>query len=412
MTKRSRAALIIYLFLVTSTFGFLQPFSPLYLESAGLTRDQIGWVFGLGSGIALVLQPLWGRLSDRFDTRRPFIILSALASGIAYLAFRGAGSFGAFLALTAVGANGLLYLNSVGGVLIGRLVQSSQGGAAYAGYRVWGSVGYILVTLATGLLLNPRGLKLDRPILDQVFTFGPLLFFSIATVAFFLPDAKDLKRAAVAAGKAPISENLRWFLLSYFLYIFALYGASNFLSLFMKELGGSSLWITAMFAGGVICEVLVMRVSGKFSDDFGRRPLLAITYLLLPFRLMLYVAMVSPMGVLVVQLLHGINFGIMGAISIAMVNDLADNTNRGQSQSRLAATAGLASTVAPIVFGRIAQSLGLKAMFAAASLMAFAGMVVFLLKVCETHLGCKPIADRGPRRLAWFLKLLDAPPGR
>jgi PPP family 3-phenylpropionic acid transporter len=407
--KRHQVALIAYLFLVTSTFGFLQPFSPLYLQAAGLDKGQIGLVFGLGSGIALLMQPIWGRLSDHFDTRRPFIIFSALCAGIAYLSFRGARDFGTFLALTALGSNGIMYLNAVGGVLIGRLVQSQRAGAAYAGYRLWGSVGYIVVTLTTGLLLNPQGKALDRQVLDMVFTYGPLLFFAIAGIALLLPDFRRATRSEPVS-RPPVTTNLKWFLVSYFLYIFSLYGASNFLSLYMKQVGGSSLWITAMFAGGVICEVMVMRLSGRFSDKYGRRPLLALTFILLPLRLAMYIAAFSPLGVFAIQLLHGFNFGIMGAISVALINDLATDETRGQAQARLAMVAGFASSTAPIVLGRIAELSGLRAMFGFAALLASAGCGIFLLKVQETHHDSRPLVDRLPRRWAALWRLLDSPP--
>ncbi len=85
------------------------------------------------------------------------MFISAITAGIAYLCFPLARSWGAFVVLTAIGANSLMYVSAAGGALVGRMVTSrAQGGAAYAGYRVWGSVGYIVVSLLTGLLLGGR----------------------------------------------------------------------------------------------------------------------------------------------------------------------------------------------------------------------------------------------------------------
>ena len=404
---KDRALLIAFVFLSISTMGFLQPFVPLYLQSAGLDKPQIGWVLGLGSGLGLLMQPLWGRLSDIVDSRRPFIALCALGTGAAYLSYRQASGPIAFLLVTAIGVNGTMYLNGVGGVLVGRLVSRAQGGAAYAGYRVWGSVGYIVDTLVTGLLLNPSGTKLDRATMDRAFSVGPWMFIIIAILAWFLPDPKQAVAKGESREKAPLPTNLKWFLGSYFLYVFALYGASNFLSLYMKSVGGTPIWITTMFAGGVVCEVLVMRVSGRISDNYGRRPLLALTYLLLPMRLALYVLAASPPGVVAVQILHGLNFGVMGAISIALVNDLATDATRGQAQARMAIIAGLASTVAPIIFGRVADITGLRSMFLVAAAVAVVAFLVFLFKVQETHPAGRSMAERlGNRRWSW----LDTPP--
>ncbi len=394
-----RVALAVCMFLITGTVGFLQPFVPLYLEAAGLKRGQIGIVTGVGAALALLVQPLLGRLSDRLDARRPVMVAAALVAGLSYFAYRlvPAGNAYLFVLLTALGSNGFGYLNVVGGVLVGRMVgtASRSGGAAYASYRVWGSVGYIVVSLVTGWLVS-RGLGpragMGRAELTPVFLYGPLLFFVIALVSLLVPD---LRRAPVAAAPStsPPPEspglsgnaNLRRFLLAFFLYQFALYGASAYLSLFLKSLGASPLWITGTFAAGVVCEVLVMVQVGGLTDTYGRRPALAIAFLLMPLRLLLYIPATGPLWVLLVQTLHGVNFGIMGTIAVAFINDLTTDRDRGAAQARLAGTSGLATALAPAVCGWMAQYWGIGWMFAAMSLIGAAAAFIFMTQVHESH---------------------------
>jgi MFS family permease len=402
--------LALYLFLVTSAFGFLQPFMPLYMEAAGLTRFQIGLVTGLGTGLAIVVQPLLGRLSDRFDARRPFICASALGAGLAYLSFPMASGLLTFMVLVALGANGTTYLQTAGGVLVGRMVQSRQGGAAYANFRVWGSVGYIVTSLVSGFLVGPRAT--GRAGLDAVFHYGPLLFFVVAALAWGLPDRKSEVEQTAEDRRAPLPQNLRRFLGAYFFYVLALYGASGFLSLYLKSLGATGLWITGTFAAGVVVEVLVMRWSGRFSDRYGRRPALAVSFLLLPVRLLLYVPATGPLWVLFVQSLHGINFGIVGAVAVVFVNDLATERTRGHAQARLAAVAGFATALGPMVFGLAAQAMGLAAMFAVAAGFAAIGAAILVFGVEDSHPASASLADRCPPGLRKALAWLDAPPQR
>ena len=425
--RRQRIALAVSMFLMTATVGFLQPFVSLYMQAAGLTPSQIGIVIGTGTGMALLVQPALGRLSDALDARRPIMCAAALISGGAYLAYRYAHGMAEFILLSALGANGTLYLGAAGGVLIGRMTPgSTRGGAAYAGYRVWGSVGYILVALLTGWMVN-RGshtaAHLSRAELGSVFTYGPLLFFAIAAIALFLPDRKNRvvpAPGAPAAQFAPgasqarprLNRNLQWFLLAYFLYQFALYGASAYLSLFMKSLGERPLWITGTFAVGVLCEVLVMTRVGLLTDLYGRRPALAIAFLLMPLRLLLYIPATGPLWVLLVQSLHGLNFGIMGAIAIVFINDLATDSGRGAAQARLAAVGGLATALGPAVCGALANRYGYGCMFAAMSAVGAVGAAIFLTQVHESHATSAPVAGRGPALLAPLLRLLDAPPKR
>jgi len=196
---------------------------------------------------------------------------------------------------------------------------------------------------------------------------------------------------------------LRPFLLAFFLYQFALYGASAYLSLFLKTLGAPPLAITATFAAGVVCEVLVMTQVGRLTDVYGRRPALALAFLLMPLRLLLYIPATGPAWVLAVQLLHGLNFGIMGTIAVAFVNDGATDANRGAVQARLGAAGGLAIALGPVTCGLLAERFGIGWMFAAMSLVGAAGAWVFLTQVRESHPAPVSPAEHGPRLLrpAW-----------
>jgi MFS family permease len=277
-----------------AAFGFLEPFVPLYLELSGLTRGQIGLVTGIGTGLALLIQPLLGRLSDRIDARRPLMFAAAVASGCAYLFYRGADSLATFIFLTGLGINGVLYLNTANAVLVGRMAlregNGGQVGGSFAKYRLWGSIGYVVVSLLAGALLS-RTLgtqaTITRAVVAPIFLYAPLLFVLAALVVWLLPDPKSREVASTSSAPTPPTEeeaarlptcerNLRRFLPAYFLFFFAYTGSAAYLSIHLKSLGATPMWITGVFAAGVVCEVLVMSQVGNLSDRFGRRPLLAV----------------------------------------------------------------------------------------------------------------------------------------
>jgi MFS family permease len=133
MSVQHRVALCASLFLSVAAFGFLEPFVPLFLELSGLSRGQIGLVTGIGTGAALVIQPMLGRLSDRLDARRPLMFGAAVASGVAYLLYRQAHGLIPFMLLTAVGINGVMYLNTAAAVLVGRMVSRQGNGSQQQG---------------------------------------------------------------------------------------------------------------------------------------------------------------------------------------------------------------------------------------------------------------------------------------
>lgn len=429
------------MFLSVAAFGFLEPFVPLFLELSGLTRTQIGLVSGLGVGMALLVQPLLGRLSDRIDARRPLMVGAALMSGIAYLLYRQAHGWLAFVVLTALGINGVMYLNTAAAVLVGRIVSlqsrdasGSGGGGAFAAYRVWGSIGYVVVSLLAGALLGQRlaagsasGATMSREAIAPLFLYGPLLFVLVALVVLFVPDPKketaaispaapdacvDENSAEPAADSRSYAKNLNRFLRAQFLFVFAYCGATAYLSLFLKGLGATPFWITGAFAAGVLCEAIVMTQVGRLSDRFGRRPLLAVAYAFLPLRLLLYIPATGPGWVLGVQTIHGINFGIVSAITVTFVNDLSGEHNRGAAQAKLAGVGGFAAALGPAAGGLLAQRLGIPWTFAIMAGVAALGACQFLWKVRESHPHPELLYRRGPARLRPLLGVLSIPMNR
>ncbi|MBC7807963.1 MAG: MFS transporter [Akkermansiaceae bacterium] len=455
--KHAQFALSACQFFITGTTGFLQPFLPLYILAAGLSPQRYGYAAAIGTATCLLIQPLLGKLSDKIDARRPVMIGAAIVAGLAYAAFRYAptGNFVLLTLLLALGANGFQYLNAATGVLASRLAATTgeAAGSAYVRTRVWGSVGYIVIALIAGLLVRGGTMtaKPSRDALDAVFLWGPFLFVLVAVIAGVVPDGKSTPVAptpspspapqergvadksgtnvpstgVATSPQAPLScgageglgvgaskraqqtTNRRRFLLSFLLYQISLYGASAYLSLFLSELNAAPTWLTATFAAGVLCEVLIMTQVGRWTDAHGRRPAMLFSFLLLPLRLLMYIPATGPLWVLLVQSLHGFNFGILGTIAVVFVNDTADPEKRGAAQAELAATLGLGNSIGPIVCGYLVERHGLGTMFGAMSVLAVVAVLLFCAFVGESHAAPNgDFVNRMPRflRKPWLVK--------
>ena len=386
-----RLVLALFMTLTTGVFGLLQPYTAPYLRASGLDRFEINLIGGVSSLLAVAIQPLLGRLSDRIDARRPLILAAAATAATAYHFFPAVRGVLGFLGLSLIGANSLQYLNSAGGVLLGRLAPAATAGSTYARYRVWGSVGYVAVTQAAGWLL-PRNTS-PKQELEPVFTIGTaLLFTAIALLALGIPDPKAKipetgnGRASTIPSPQGDKPNFNRFLIGYFLYSFALYGASANLPLYLTEhLHANQRDLGNFFAVGVVAEVLVMTRVGSWTDRHGRRPALIAAFFLLPLRLLGYVAAHTPLQATVVQALHGLNFGIVGAVAVIVANDCANDQDRGLAQSRLAGTAGIALATGQWTCGALLERYGFNTVFAAMAVIAVAAAVTLATCFRESH---------------------------
>jgi len=206
------------------------------------------------------------------------------------------------------------------------------------------------------------------------------------------------------------ADNLRPFLIAFFLYQFAMGGMLAFLSLHLKALGAGPGFIPFVWATGVVFEALMMVRIGRWSDKWGRRPALVVAFMALPVRLLLYAVAPNPWFMLAAQTLEALNFGIIGPISIAFVNDLATDRNRGAFQARLAGVSGLAFALGPVAGGLVAGVAGYRVMFVVLASVAVAGAILFVRRVGESHPSAQSLSRRGPALLRPLLRLLIAPP--
>jgi MFS family permease len=154
----------------------------------------------------------------------------------------------------------------------------------------------------------------------------------------------------------------------------------------MKSLQATPQQVTLLFAAGVLSEILMMRFIGKWSDTHGRKPALLFALGIMPVRLLLYLVVAHPVGVIAVQLMHGLNFGIVGTVAVAYANDCARNGGRGMAQAQMALTGSLASALGPLFAGLLVEGIGFVGMFVVMAAVGAVG-ILLLLPVEET---CSP----------------------
>jgi MFS family permease len=174
---------------ITGSFGIIQPYTNPYLLAAGLSKWEINLVAGIALLSGMVVQPLIGRLSDTWDARKPLILGAAIVAAIAYSLFPISNSFAILLILSIFGTNGFTYLNTVSGVIIGRIAGPARSGGAYTRFRVLGSITYIIVAVVCGKLLPNRG-TLTAADLQPIFIIGPIIYIAIGLLSTRIPDPK------------------------------------------------------------------------------------------------------------------------------------------------------------------------------------------------------------------------------
>jgi len=234
--------------------------------------------------------------------------------------------------------------------------------------------------------------------LRPVYIFGPMFFALVAILVWFIPyprrghqpnsayAGRDATGKKKQSNHVPAPHLIPRYLLAFVCYQAALYGVTGNLSLYITErLHAKQSALASFFIAGVVAEIIMMDLIGRISDRFGRRPALIVAFITLPFRLLGYIFAPTPQWEAVVQVMDGLNYGIIGTVGITLVNDCAEEHRRGTEQARLGVTASFAIAIGQWICGFVLQKYCFTEMFIAMTALSLVGVSLMIFRVPETH---------------------------
>ncbi len=169
-------------------------------------------------------------------------------------------------------------------------------------------------------------------------------------------------------------------------------------ALYVNKLGGSDSLTTATVVTAQIVMVPVAILTGRLCDTWGRKPVMAIAFWVLPLRILSYTFVTSAKAVVWLQCLDGLGAGIYGVAVVAFAADFTRGKGHFNALLGLFATAlATGAVVGPLLTGFLTQHLGFEATFRSFAALAVVGAVWFTTFVPETNsgwdTGAKPVRE-------------------
>ncbi len=352
---------------------------PLVLQSRGVSLSRIGYLSAMFAASGALTQFGVGRLSDKLQLRRPFVILPAIVLTGAYLLMIPARSFTMFAILHLVaGASFHTTGTAVAAAIADWSSPSGKTASAFGNARLWGSMGFVV-----SLAVLSRWLGSDRTILGATAIF----FLLMGMVMLGATEPKHHAHASAELSKSVRTllgdRRLIWFLSAFLLFKMAESGAMAYITLRLAGLGGSRQLIGWALVFNAVFEIPLMRWAGPLSERIGRAPVILTAFLVLPLRMLAYGVMPTAAWVFPIQLFHGFTYSFMTVGSIAYVQDRSSKGLRATAQGMLAATMGLGMCAGPLLAGVLSGAIGIGPLFFALSTVAALGGVIFWLFVRE-----------------------------
>jgi MFS family permease len=157
--------------------GMVSPFTGAYAVKLGASTSDMGW-FQSSSNISNnLMQIFWGRLSDNLQRRIPFIIFGSLIIAVLWLPMIFVTNATQLIILLAIQALLGSMATPAWTALIGDLTPSLRLGRTNAAISLWASIGSLIATMASGIIMMAIGASLE-----EMF-FIPLMVAAICGIA-------------------------------------------------------------------------------------------------------------------------------------------------------------------------------------------------------------------------------------
>lgn len=350
------------------------PFLPLYFANQGYSSSQIGFLMVIGPFVASLVQPMWGYVSDRLQTVKAIIVvLWILAVASSVVLFHAGSSY--ILTLLSVLALYFFFQPSMPLVDSISVQSASRRGISYGSVRLFGSMGYTMISLTGGAILALLGGITRLPYLLWAVWAIPLLLL------IFLKDepAEGGGMTLKSLGAIFKNKSFLWFLVLVFILSVPHRLNDIMLGLYMKELGATDSMVGWAWALAAAVEIPVFALLGKYLHKVHEFALLGIVGLLYALRWLIYYVTDEPWVLLFLQAGAALTFAVFWLVAMHYVARALPPELGATGFSLLSMVyLGLAGMSGGLIGGSLNDLYGGESMYLFASLASLLGGILFL----------------------------------
>lgn len=393
ISLQSRFGLNAANFFLAEVTGVVMPFLSAFLHSRHWRYDAIGLAAALaGLGVFLMQSPA-GFIVDRVSQRRALLAGASLLLGVCYglvslvpahwwlidpLLFVAGAAHAFFTPLL-----GALALGLVGHAALNKTMGMNQG---------WNHAGNIAAALSAMVLVSWFSLS-------SVF-YAVTVVSVLAAASVFLIRSDELDEGLATGvtndgggGLRPLGllglfRDRRVVILFAATALFHLANAPvmPLVALYVKHVHGNDQQVAAVVLVAQAVMIPVALLTGWLCDRWGRKPVFAVGFVVLPLRIFLYSLTTNPDVLVALQALDGIGAGVYGVAVVAMCADLTRGKGRFNALSGLIATAlSVGGVIGPLGSGFLVQRLGFNMAFYIFAGLAAVAASLFVFLMPETH---------------------------
>jgi PPP family 3-phenylpropionic acid transporter len=344
MTQMKMSAYFLFVFF---GFGVLFPMLGIYLDEIGLSGSQIGTILSIGPVVAIIAQPVWGMICDRYQKPRAVLTVATFLTGVAGLGYLLTENYMVLLIIAAI----LSLFHSAIVPISDSLTLSyvKRENVEYGSIRLWGAIGFAFAVWIAGMVI-------EATFTSIIFYFFALILFISTWFANQMPEEAENLRVDLRSGLAKLMKIPPYvvFLLSTFLILGPVYSNNFYFGIYYTSLGGTVAGVGLAFLLAAGSEAPFMRLAGYFIRRYGIMTILIVAAVLSAARWVFFFSEPSTAWVLGVSIVQGISVGFFIPAAVQLVRELTPDDVKVTGMSIYAAvSSGLGAMACTFIGGFI-----------------------------------------------------------
>lgn len=353
----------------------INPLIPQFLTSLGASTSLIGIIEGVAESTASIFKTYFGRLSDKIQNRKKFILLGYSLSAISKPFLFLSTIWGHVLLVKFTERMGKAMRSPARDALIASSVPQEKRGEAFGFHRAMDRAGALLGPLIALLVLYfaPDNIRL-------VFLLAGIPAF---IAVLFIPFSKEIKinlKSSNKETKESLASNKGFIVFLIGNIVFSLGNSSNaFLLLKATEVGITISVIPLLWMSYNFVSMISAPLFGRFSDKIGRAPIISVSFLCYSIIYLGFSFFSDQLSIWLLFMAYGIYYGLSAGVYKAYISDLVDSDKRGTAFGIFETAMGLALLPASIIMGYVWELFGSSYAFMISSIFSLLGFVIVLI---------------------------------
>ena len=374
MGEKSARIYLLFLFLYGISYmgnAVYGTFMPVYLKSIGLSQTSIATLLSFGPLIAILAQPLWGRIGDRAQSKNRVLQVLSLGSAVSILLLPVSNQYLYLLVIICMVTFFQTSINPLSdAITLEHLAKTKWN---FGPIRLAGTIGFAIMSVAFGIIA-----KKNINSISIVYSLVMLLTLIICTQ---LPKIKGHQSSKNKVSLLVLLKNrkLMLFTLLNFIVQITLGYYYAFFPIYFNQLGAdnSLLGWSMLFAS--LSELPFLLFGHKIIEKFGIPVVLVATAFFAGLRWLLLYFVHNPYLVLPIQMLHGLIFIVLSVTLAIFINQEVPKELKasGQTLNGLLSL-GLARIIGSMAGGMASEYIGMREVFLYNSVVAFITFLVFI----------------------------------